>query len=291
MAAMRAQDFARAVDLAEAARRAGAADACVFGLLGHALSILGRHADASEAYVEALKLAPEDVYVRHLVRASGLLPQSTRAPAAYVEAVFDGYADRFESHLIDLGYRVPGLIRNALRAHWPDSVPIGSVLDLGCGTGLVAVALSDFAIGRLTGVDLSSAMLAEARAKGLYHDLVHADLADMLTDSSERWDIILAADVLNYFGDLDAVLAGVASRLRSGGRFVASFELLSCGDDAPCENWRLHTQGRFAHAAAYVAGAACAAGLQVVSFAEESLRCETGVAVNGLLAVFGRGAH
>ena len=90
-----------------------------FGLMGHALSSLGRHAEAAEAYAEALKLGPDDPYVRHLVAASGILPSAARAPVEYLRAVFDGYADRFELHLISLGYRVPGLIRAALARHPP----------------------------------------------------------------------------------------------------------------------------------------------------------------------------
>ena len=114
MVAMRRREFDRAAELAEAARRDGVADASVFGLRGHALSSLGRHEEANLAYAEALKLAPEDPYVRHLVVAAGLLPQASRAPTLYLETVFDGYATRFESHLIGLQYRVPGLLRAAL---------------------------------------------------------------------------------------------------------------------------------------------------------------------------------
>ncbi len=84
------------------------------GCMGHALSSLGRHAEAGDAYAEARKLGPDDPYVRHLVAAAGVLPQADRAPADYVRAVFDGYADRFEAHLIALGYRVPGLLHAAL---------------------------------------------------------------------------------------------------------------------------------------------------------------------------------
>ena len=130
------RDFESAVALAEAAGRSGVADATTYGLLGHALSSLGRPGDAAEAYAEALKLAPEDAYVRHLVTASGILPQADRAAPGYVRAVFDGYAENFNLHLMSLGYRIPGLIRAALEAHGGG----GAVLDLGCGTGLLAVA-------------------------------------------------------------------------------------------------------------------------------------------------------
>src|SRR4029077_16936096 len=90
---VRRRDFSGAYQLAEAARAAGVADACSFGLMGHALSSLGRHADATEAYADALKLGPDDPYVRHLVAASGILPGERRAPVEYLRAVFDGYAD------------------------------------------------------------------------------------------------------------------------------------------------------------------------------------------------------
>jgi tetratricopeptide (TPR) repeat protein len=107
--AIHSRAFGSALALATAARDAGLADARVFGLLGHALSSLGRHEEAGDAYLDALRLGPEDAYVRHLVAASGRLPATTRAPADYVRVVFDGYAKRFESHLIELGYRIPGL--------------------------------------------------------------------------------------------------------------------------------------------------------------------------------------
>ncbi len=167
---VRRRDFRQAVRLAEDARRAGIADACSFGLLGHALSSLGEHEEATDAYAEALKLGPQDPYVRHLVAAAGIMPGATRAPVEYLRAVFDGYAERFESHLITLGYRMPGLFRGVLQQHplIAAGQRVGPVLDLGCGTGLVAVAIADLPVGPLIGVDVAPRMLAEAAAKGLY---------------------------------------------------------------------------------------------------------------------------
>ena len=106
---MRQRDFDGALCLAEQAYSDGIVDACLLGLKGHALSSLGRHAEASDAYAESLKFGPDDAYVRHLVAASGKLPADMRAHIDYVRTVFDGYADRFDEHLISLGYRVPGL--------------------------------------------------------------------------------------------------------------------------------------------------------------------------------------
>jgi predicted TPR repeat methyltransferase len=219
---VRRRDFATAHRLAEEARVAGTADACTFGLMGHALSSMGRHADAAGAYSEALKLGPNDPYVRHLVASSGDLPSTARAPVEYLRTVFDGYADNFGSHLISLGYRVPGLIRAAVLRHPVIAAGerLGPVLDLGCGTGLVAVVLSDLSAGPLIGVDVSSRMLAQASAKQLYAELREADLMQMLAEDLTCWKLIVAADVLVYFGALSEVFAAVHSRLEPGGWFV-----------------------------------------------------------------------
>ena len=87
---------------------------------------------------------------------------------------------------------MPGLIRAELLQHPTIAAGerLGPVLDLGCGTGLVAVVLSDLPIAPLTGVDASPRMLASAAAKQLYADLLEADLMQFLaeTDTSPPKD-------------------------------------------------------------------------------------------------------
>ncbi len=285
--AVRRRDFTAATELAEAARQAGVADACTFGLKGHALSSLGRHEEAAEAYAEALKLGPDDPYVRHLVAASGMLPGAPRAPVDYLRTVFDGYADRFELHLISLGYRVPGLIRAALGQH--DAVaagkPLDAVLDLGCGTGLAAVAISDLPVTSLVGVDVSPRMLAHAAAKQLYAELVEDDLPHMLAEDARRWSVVLASDVLCYFGALSDVLAAVHARLAPGGWLIFSVEERLDGG-----GWVLQRQGRYAHAMDYVASAVRAAGYAVRTLERQVLRYEANAPVAGIFAVLERPA-
>lgn len=293
---IRQGDCDGALACAEAARRLGVADACTFGLKGHALSTLGRHDEAGESYQEALKLAPEDPYVRHLVAASGALPGASRAPEPYLRAVFNGYAARFEAHILALGYRVPGLVRGALLRHLPlldQGVAAGPVLDLGCGTGLMAVACSDLPLGPWEGIDISSGMLAEAAAKGSYDALHEADLVGWLGAEQRRWAIILAADVFCYFGALEETFVHVRRCLGVNGLCILSLEERieapeGAEDGSP--GWVLRRQGRYAHELRYLETAARRAGLRVRELNRQVLRRDGGLPVPGLLAVLER-AH
>jgi predicted TPR repeat methyltransferase len=293
---VRRRDFVTAHRLGEAARLAGVADACSFGLMGHALSSLGRHTEAADAYTEALKLGPDDPYVRHLVASSGIVPGAVRAPVEYLRAVFNGYAERFEAHLISLGYRIPGLMRAAVALH-PDLVAggqLGPALDLGCGTGLVAVALSGLPVGPLTGVDVSPRMLEAAATKQLYAELREADVMNFLAEDATRWRLILAADVLIYFGALEALLAAVHARLQPGGWFVFSVEELLPDYDGlvPGDGrWALQRQGRYAHAMDYVADTVRQAGFTTRVLERQTVRFEAGVPVAGIVAVLERTQH
>ncbi len=285
---VRRRDFSQAIRLAEKARSVGVADACTFGLSGHALSSLGQHEQAAIAYQEALKLGPEDPYVRHLVTSSGMRPDEKRAPEGYIRTIFDGYADRFDTHLISLKYRVPYAMRCMLLSHpkLTGGRAIGPVLDLGCGTGLAALAIGDLPLGPFTGVDLSPRMLAQARMKGLYGQLREADIVADLAAHQQRWPLIIAADVLCYFGALDELLAQVHDRLEPGGWFVFSLEALLADHDGVVPgngDWALQRKGRYAHAEAYIYEAVRLAGFRVLRLDHSAVRQEGGDDVAGLL--------
>ena len=285
---IRHRDFNQAVRLAEQARSAGIADACTFGMKGHALSSLGDHPEAAVAYQEALKLGPEDPYVRHLVVSSTALPDSKRAPDGYIRTVFDGYADRFENHLIALQYGIPVAIRTVLLTHprIACGLTMGPVLDLGCGTGLVALAIGDLPIESFTGVDLSPRMLGHARAKRIYAELRESDIVADLAAHEQTWSLIVAADVLCYFGALEELLTLVHKRLQPGGWFVFSLEQILPDHDGVVPgngNWALGRQGRYAHAEHYVYETVCAVGYRILRIDRPVVRQEAGANVPGLL--------
>jgi predicted TPR repeat methyltransferase len=207
-----------------------------------------------------------------------------------LRAVFDGYAERFETHLISLGYRIPGLIRSVLAQH-PIIVAgecLGPALDLGCGTGLVAVALSDLPVAPLVGVDLSPRMLEAAAKKQRYAELHEADLMTFLAADERRWRLILAADVLIYFGALTELLTIAHGRLEPGGWFVLSLEELLPGEAGSVPDnvdWALQCQGRYAHSMDYVAASVRNAGFAIRTLERQTVRFEGKAPVAGFLVL------
>jgi predicted TPR repeat methyltransferase len=137
-------------------------------------------------------------------------------------------------------------------------------------------------------------MLEQARAKQLYAELREADIVTELTGeaSQQRWPLIVAADVLCYFGALEAVLAAVHSRLEPGGWFLFSTEVLLPDHDGtvPGNGSRaLHRQGRYAHSEDYLYEATLTAGFRVIRTDRHSARREAGGDVLGVLLAAERG--
>ena len=118
------------------------------------------------------------------------------------------------------------------------------VLDAGCGTGLCGPLIARYA-RRLVGVDLSAPMLAQARARNVYDELVKCELTAYLGDSTGAFDVIVSADTLVYFGLLEDVIAASANALRPGGRLIFTVEeLIGAGSDA---GYSISLTGRYRH--------------------------------------------
>ncbi len=250
--------------------------------LAHALREAGQDG-AAEAARRALAIPGLDPSLvgqaRFLLAALGAEAVPDRAPAAYVRDLFDLYAPRFDQDLEGrLGYRTPGLLA-ALVAR--AGFGTGRVLDLGCGTGLSGLPLKPMAT-RLEGLDLSPRMLAEAAKRGLYDALHDADLLAWLPTRRAAFDLVAAADVLNYLGDLGPALTAIAAALRPAGLAAFSIEK---GEGAP---YALGTGLRYRHDPAHVEALAAAAGLAALAREETVLREEKGVPVDGVLFVFRR---
>ncbi|MEM7544396.1 MAG: methyltransferase domain-containing protein [Pseudomonadota bacterium] len=97
-----------------------------------------------------------------------------------------------------------------------DPQPGERILDLGCGDGPIAKALSDMGCD-VTGVDASADMVAGARARGV--DSLVADGHDMTF--VEEFDAVFSNAALHWMTQPDAAIASVYRALKPGGRFVA----------------------------------------------------------------------
>jgi ubiquinone/menaquinone biosynthesis C-methylase UbiE len=97
------------------------------------------------------------------------------------------------------------------------------VLDLGCGTG----RHTQWLVGggaRVTAVDFSAGMLAEAKAKvgeGRATWVVH-DLHEPLPFPAAAFDLVVSGLVLEHIGEIDPLFAEIRRVLRPGGRAVLS---------------------------------------------------------------------
>ncbi len=248
--------------------------------LGETRQRLGRREAAAEAFRRALAADPSDTLgaAARLALIGGTeAPQGL--PSAYVTRLFDDYAPRFEAHLVGaLAYRGPALLVGALDAVAPGR-RFAAALDLGCGTGLMGAAIRD-RVTRLEGVDLAPAMVASARARGLYDRLEAADAIAFLERAPQgACDLILAADTLCYFGDLRPVFAASQRALGPGGLLALTAETFAGA------GFRLLEGLRFAHSPHHIEDAACAAGLRIVLLRQAWARREADVEAPGLVAV------
>ena len=258
--------------------------------LAHARRELGDLEGAAVAAEAALALAAPDsglaAQAGFLLAALGRAAVPDRAPASYVRDLFDGFAERFDADLAGgLGYRTPELLAAALRDAAGAADGQGRGLDLGCGTGLSGLALAPL-VERLEGLDLSPRMLAQARRRGIYAALHQADLLQWLPAHPGAFDLIAAADVLNYLGDLRPALAGIAAALRPGG--LAAFSLEAGEKGGGGAPFTLGASMRYRHDAGHAAVLAAEAGLEVLAQRDAALRQERGEPVAGVLLVLRR---
>ena len=246
---------------------------------GTLLKDMGRLAEAARSFQQALTHGGDVDFNRYFLASVGAGELPHAAPRAYVEQLFDSYAAEFDEHLVaQLGYRTPQLLAALL----PSGRCFAAALDLGCGTGLMAPLLQPLC-DAIDGVDLSNQMLDKARAGGLYRELWHADVVAQLQQSADRYDLVLAADVFVYVGGLQAVFAGVAAALQSGGVFLFSVEEADAG-----HSLQLRPSARYAHSQAYLTELAAAHGLAVQQIERQTLRHDQSRPIQGLLVRLAR---
>jgi len=247
---------------------------------GGILRDMQRLGEAAVSFEQALANGGDPELNRYFLASVSGRSTPARAPSSYVEPFFDEYAGAFEEHLHALRYEAHTTLVHGL--HGLEVRRYRAALDLGCGTGLCGPLVRAMA-DQLDGVDLSHGMLEQARRRGVYQDLVHADLDAYLAATDRRYDLVLSADVFIYVGDLAAVFEGAWRILDAGGVFCFSVEVTD--DD---QTFRLLPSLRYAHSERYLRDLAARHGFQPLQFLRRPLREDQRRPVPGLYAYLGK---
>jgi predicted TPR repeat methyltransferase len=276
-------DLAASADLLAQAIELAPNFASAWFTLGEIRQQLGEREAAIAAFRNAHAADPGDRHGASLRLMRLGAEELSGMPTAYVQALFDQYAPRFEASLVDdLGYRGPALLFKAVlsvRAAERKPAFFKRAIDLGCGTGLAAAAFAR-EVDHFIGIDLSPRMIERARLTGHYAELEIADmLLGLRSKPDASADLILAADAMVYVADLAPVFAEARRVLVTGG--VLAFTTETHDGEAVILGEGL----RYAHSVACVRASVEAAGLDLSRLEDLSARNEDNVPAPGLVVV------
>lgn len=278
-------DLSGAADLLEQTLEIVPGYASAWFVLGGLREWLGKRDAAVSAYRKARETDPLDTLGAALMLMRLNAEPTSEMPQAYVRGLFDQYAPAFDQALQEkLNYRAPALLKDAVMKVCAESgraMRFGSVLDLGCGTGLAGAAFRSCA-DRLVGVDLSAGMIAEANRKALYDRLVTADMMQFLSEEAQggaQYYLLVAADVFVYAADLGPVVAGIARILPPQGLLVFTVERHEG------EGVTLGEKLRYTHGEPHVRSALAAGGFEILHMESASTRTENSAPVPGLIVI------
>jgi predicted TPR repeat methyltransferase/thioredoxin-like negative regulator of GroEL len=208
---------------------------------------------------------------------SGVAPPA-KLPPGSISGLFDKYAENFDLHLVEkLDYHVPELIRDTVAG--ADRPELMDILDLGCGTGLCGPLLRPMA-RTIVGVDASPEMTKKAQARLAYDRLEVGDIVEAMQKSPQSYDLLVAADVLVYMGDLTPFFQSAVSALRPDGMMIFSVEA------DPGDRFQMQKDTRrFTHSDQYLRHLAQIFDLKVELLRPIHVRLEAGKPVAGYLVL------
>eukprot|EP00904_Undaria_pinnatifida_P002699 jgi/Undpi1/1242/HiC_scaffold_108.g14156.m1 len=288
---------------------------------------MGQEEEAARCLRQKLKLEPDSgVSAKYLLASLESDPERlTRDDQlAYARELFDYYAPTYDDHVRKkLLYTGPRLLRqnlkevyNATFQAFPEEIRSShngdvlsylngslDILDLGCGTGLIGSWFKDYA-NKIVGVDISPTMLDMATKKGCYHELRRGDVVAYLAASeAQQFDLVVAAETLQYLGPVEGVFADAFKVLKPGGYFsftvdrreVEEEEMEHGDEDAggerisqtagPALGYSLKSDGTYAYSRGYLEELARKNGYETVILKRHSTMVQRGEAAPGYMGV------
>jgi SAM-dependent methyltransferase len=154
---------------------------------------------------------------------SAMSPEKPDLNAAYAlqspednRRLYADWAQTYDSEFAArMSYRLPALVAAAFEGKGP-------VLDVGAGTGLLGQALAAKGVGPVDALDLSPEMLDVARGKGVYRQLLQADLTQPLTLPAGGYNGIVSSGTFTHGHVGPGAIAALLPLAVSGAHFVMS---------------------------------------------------------------------
>ncbi len=235
-----------------------------------------RHQDAIDYYKQGLSIDPGNSELEYIIDALSNTKTPDRAPDAYLQSLFDQYAQYYDQHLTQcLEYRVPQQMLKLVESILNPVAHSLTIVDLGCGTGLIGSLFKPFA-KHLVGVDISEKMITLAQYKNLYDQLIHADIETTIQEF-KNVDLIIAADVFSYIGDLTHILSKCHTALKRGGYLLFSVE------KTVIEPFILQKNMRYAHTKTHIESLAKLLEYEIIECENVVLRTQQKKPVEGYL--------
>jgi predicted TPR repeat methyltransferase len=240
-------------------------------------NLSGEKDQAAKHYEISLEYDPNNGSALHMLNAiRGNKTDS--APEEYIGNLFDLYASSFEDDLVNnLQYNIPNKLAAFTREIYPDK-KFRHALDAGCGTGLCAVAFQNKA-DQIIGIDLSAEMVKKASEKNLYNQLFTGEVTKTMTSLNSlnsKLDLIIAADVFIYLGNLNPFFEASSTLLEKNGLLVFSVE--NCE-----ESFQLQQSGRYAHSHPYLEDLSETHNFKIIASRNTQIRKDMGTWIDGCL--------
>nr|XP_040036772.1 LOW QUALITY PROTEIN: methyltransferase-like protein 27 [Gasterosteus aculeatus aculeatus] len=131
---------------------------------------------------------------------------------------YNSWAESYDQDVAVLDYRAPSLAANIISSHFSSDREAAVVLDVACGTGLVARQMKSHGFGHFVGIDGSEAMLMMARDSGLYQDLKQAMLGEEpLPVQKDLFDVVVIVGALSIGQVSVGVIRELCKSTKPGG--------------------------------------------------------------------------